>query len=554
MALEKIQTLDSTLRDGAQGEGISFSVQDKINIVKALDELGIDFIEAGNPGSNPKDMEFFQEVKKLSLTHSKLCAFGSTRRKDISCEADVNVQSLISAETEVIVIFGKSWDFQVTEILQTTLEENLAMICDTCAYFVKNGKQVIYDAEHFFTGYKANSKYALQTLQAAVDGGASVLCLCETQGGAMLHECREAVSAVVEHFSKSAVIGIHTHDDSGLAVANSLVAVECGARHVQGTLLGIGERCGNANLSTIISDLQLKMNYECLPRDEISKDEIDRDEIDKARIENTDKIELLTPIARRVAEISNIKLNSQMPYVGSSAFAHKAGMHIDAVLKNPAAYEHIDPNSVGNERVFLMSEVAGRSMIIEKVQRFEPSITKDSPLVKKIIDKMKLLEFEGYQFEGADGSFELLVRKIIGKYQPFFMLHYYQTNGVNPRPEKGVNACAQIKVEVDGQIEVTAGEGDGPVNALDIALHKALVRFYPAVSQIRLTDYKVRVLDGTSGTEARVRVLIDSTDGTDSWTTVGVSSDVIEASWIALVDSFEYKLIKDIERKFKKIV
>lgn len=530
---QTITILDSTLRDGAQGEGISFSVQDKINIVKALDELGVSYIEAGNPGSNPKDMEFFQEVKKLSLANAKLCAFGATRRKEISPDADANLQSLLSAGTNTVVIFGKSWLFQVTEILRTTPEENLAMIRDTCAFLIKNGREVIYDAEHFFTGYADDSEYALKTLQAAVDGGAKILCLCETQGGALIDECRDAVAVVNERFGKLATIGIHTHNDSGLAVANSLVAVSAGARHVQGTLLGIGERTGNANLSTIIPDLQLKMKFNCLPEN---------------------KIELLTPIARRVAEISNIALDQQMPYVGSSAFAHKAGMHIDAVLKNPTAYEHVEPAQVGNDRVFLMSEVAGRSMIIEKVQRFDPSITKENPLVKEIVAKMKAMEFEGYQFEGADGSFELLVRKIIGKYQPFFKLHYYQTNGVNPRPEKGVNACAQIKVEVDGQIEVTAGEGDGPVNALDIALHKALVRFYPAVEQIRLTDYKVRVIDGTAGTEARVRVLIDSSDGNNSWTTVGVSADVIEASWIALVDSFEYKLIKDIERHFRKIM
>lgn len=531
--MEKIQILDSTLRDGAQGEGISFSVQDKINIVKALDELGVDFIEAGNPGSNPKDMEFFQEVKKLSLANAKLCAFGATRRKEIKCEEDANLQSLLSAGTEVVVIFGKSWDFQVTEILRTTLEENLAMIRDTCQFLVKNGKRVLYDAEHFFTGYAANSEYALETLNAAVEGGAEVLSLCETQGGALLDECSKAVDIVTKRFGKKAIIGIHTHNDAGLAVANSLVAVSAGARHVQGTLLGIGERTGNANLSTIIPNLQLKMGFECLPEN---------------------KIELLTPLARRVAEITNISLFYQMPYVGRSAFAHKAGMHIDAVLKNPAAYEHIEPNQVGNERVFLMSEVAGRSMIIEKVQKFAPNITKDDPIVKEIIAKVKEMEFAGYQFEGAEGSFELLVRKIIGKYQPFFKLHYYQTNGINPRPEKGVNSCAQIKVEVGNQIEVTAGEGDGPVNALDIALHKALSRFYPAVEQIHLTDYKVRVIDGTSGTEAKVRVLINSGDGDISWTTVGVSSDIIEASWLALVDSFEYKLLKDIEKHYRNII
>ena len=465
--VKTVDILDSTLRDGAQGEGISFSIQDKINICRTLDDLGVTYIEAGNPGSNPKDMEFFQQMKKLRLQHAVLCAFGSTRRKGIRCAEDVNLQSLLSAETETVVVFGKSWDFQVTEILHATLEENLAMIQETVAFLRENGRTVIYDAEHFFTGYQANPDYTMKTLQAAVDGGANVICLCETKGGCLLHECQNATSAVVQKFGDRVTVGIHTHDDSGLAVANSLIAVESGARHVQGTLLGFGERTGNANLAVIIADLQLKMKYSCIPDDKMAQ---------------------LTPAVKKIGEISNINVNPGMPFVGAHAFAHKAGMHIDAVLKNPSAYEHVAPESVGNSRVFLMSEVAGRSMIIEKIRKFDPAITKDSPVVGEIIKRVKELEFEGYQFEGADGSFELLVRKIIGKYQPFFTLHYYQTNGVNPRPEEGVNACAQIKVEVDGQIEVTAGEGDGPVNALDIALRKALEHFYPAVSQIRLID------------------------------------------------------------------
>lgn len=527
MADMKVEILDSTLRDGAQGEGISFSVQDKIHICQALDELGIGLIEAGNPGSNPKDMEFFQEMKKIQLKTSKLAAFGSTRRKDIKCAEDVNLQSLIAAGTEWVVIFGKSWTFQVTDIIKTTLEENLAMIRDTCAFLKEQGKRVVYDAEHFFTGFQDDPEYALKSLEAAVEGGAETLSLCETKGGCMLKDCEKAVRAAVERIGGRAVIGIHTHNDCGLAVANSLIAVEAGARHVQGTFLGFGERTGNANLSCIIPDLQLKLGYKCI---------------------EDDKMKNLTSIAKRVAEITNIALDPQHPFVGGAAFSHKAGMHIDAVLKNPEAYEHISPDSVGNERVFLMSEVAGRSTIIEKIQKIDPSITKSSPQVAELVAKMKELEFEGYQFEGADGSFELLARKVIGRYKPFFTLHYYQTNGVNPRPEEGVCACAQIKVEVEGQIEVTAGEGDGPVNALDIALRKALSRFYPAVNQIRLTDYKVRVLDGKSATAAKVRVLIESSDGKSTWTTVGVSCDVMEASWLALCDSFEYKLINDIEK------
>ncbi|MCH5295103.1 MAG: citramalate synthase [Treponema sp.] len=528
-----IDILDSTLRDGSQGEGISYSVQDKIHIVQALDELGVKYIEAGNPGSNPKDMEFFQRAKELSLKTARLVAFGSTRRKSTACAEDANLQSLLSAGTEDVVIFGKSWDFQVTEILHATLEENLDMIRETCEYLTKRGKNVMYDAEHFFTGYKKNPDYALKTLQAAVDGGATVLCLCETKGGAMPTECERSTASVVEKFGKAVKIGIHTHNDSGLAVANSLLAVEAGASHVQGVLLGFGERTGNANLSTIIADLQLKMDCICIPQE---------------------NMKLLTPICKRVAEITNITPDAGMPYVGHNAFAHKAGMHIDAVLKNPSAYEHIAPEAVGNERVFLMSEVAGRSMIIEKIQKFDPSITKGSPVVSDIVTKVKQLEHEGYQFEGADGSFELLVRKEIGKYQPFFKLHYYKTSGEIPLVEKGLYSFAQLKIEVDGHIEVAAGEGNGPVNALDCALRSALKTFYPNVQQIHLTDYKVRVLDSKSATASRVRVLIESSDGTEAWSTMGVSCDVVEASWIALVDSFEYKLIKDIEKKYQKLI
>lgn len=531
--MKKIEILDSTLRDGAQGEGISFSVQDKINICKALDELGVTYIEAGNPGSNPKDMEFFLEMQKISLKNSKLCAFGATRRKDLSCTEDSNIQALLAAGTETVVVFGKTWDFQVTKILNATLEENLKMIKETCAFLKNNRRKVIFDAEHFFTAFVENKEYTIKTLQAAIDGGASVICLCETKGGFLIDDCRKAVAEIVKLFGQKVTIGIHTHNDCGLAVANSLIAVSEGATHVQGVLLGFGERTGNANLSTIIPDLQLKMDCDCIPAENMKN---------------------LTPICKKIAEITNISMNQQAPYVGKSAFAHKAGMHIDAVLKNPFAYEHIVPESVGNNRVFLMSEAAGRSTIIEKVEKFAPGLKKDDAVVNEIVAKMKKLEQDGYQFEGADGSFELLVRKMLNQYQPFFKLHYYQTNGSNPRPEEGVCCCAQIKVEVDGQIEITAGEGDGPVNALDIALRKALEKFYPLVAQIRLVDFKVRVLDGKSATASKVRVIIESTDGEASWTTIGVSADLIEASFLALCDSFEYKLIRDIEKRYRRII
>lgn len=529
-----VEIFDSTLRDGAQGEGISFSVQDKLNIVKTLDELGVSYIEAGNPGSNPKDLEFFQEVKKLQLQNAKLVAFGATRRKDISVESDVNLQSLLVAETSHVAIFGKSWDFQVREILKASLEENLSMIYDTVAFLTKNNRKVIYDAEHFFDGYKANPEYAIMSLKSAVKGGAICLSLCDTNGGTMPSQMKEIVERVVKEFAPEGVtIGIHTHNDTGMAVANSVIAVEAGAAHVQGTFIGIGERTGNANLSTIIPNLELKLGYKCLPEG---------------------NIRLLTPYARRIAEIANVTLEETMPYVGQTAFAHKAGMHIDAVTKNTTAYEHVSPELVGNERVFLMSEVAGRSMIIEKIKKFDKTITKDSPVAAAIIQQVKELEHEGYQFEGADGSFELLVRKAIGKYQPFFKLHYYKILGEQPPLDKSLCSFAQLKIEVDGKEEITAGEGDGPVHALDVALRKALEHFFPAVADIRLTDYKVRVLDSKSATAARVRVLIESTDGIDQWATVGVSPDVMAASWQALVDSFEYKLIKDVEKKFKAYI
>ncbi|MGI5173818.1 citramalate synthase [Treponema sp. HNW] len=532
-----VEILDSTLRDGAQGEGISFSVQDKLHIVSALDELGVAYIEAGNPGSNPKDLEFFAQVKKIKLNNSQVCAFGATRRKDISCAEDMNLQSLLSAGTETVVIFGKTWDFQVTDILKASLEENLSMIEETCAYLREAGRTVIYDAEHFFDGYTANPSYAIKTLHAAVKGGASVLVLCDTKGASMLAGLEQGVKSVYEEFKNTKTaegvpvkIGIHTHNDCGLAAANSLLAVASGACHVQGTLLGFGERTGNADLASIIANLELKMDKKCLPEGNLKN---------------------LTPLCRKVAEIANISLPSSAPYIGSSAFAHKAGMHIDAVTKNPFAYEHTNPENVGNERVFLMSEVAGRAMILEKIRKFEPSIQKDSPIVTEITRRVKELEHEGYQFEGADGSFELLVRKIIGKYKPFFKLHYYKTLGELPKIDDTMCAYAQLKIEVENQLEITAGEGDGPVHALDTALRKALERFYPEVMSIRLIDYKVRVLDSKSATAAKVRVLIESSDSTDSWITVGVSSDIMEASWLALVDSFEYKFIRDMEKRFK---
>lgn len=525
---EKIIIYDSTLRDGAQGEGISFSAIDKLKIVKALDEIGVDFIEAGNPGSNPKDLEFFQKVKEIKLEHSKLVAFGSTRRKGIKPEDDDNIKSLLKAETEYIAIFGKSWDFQVTDIINATLEENLLMIEDTIIYLVSKGKKVIFDAEHFFDGYKANSDYAIKALKAAKKAGASSVVLCDTNGGTMSSELTEITKTICKEMDMT--IGIHCHNDSGLAVANSINSVEAGVTEVQGTFIGFGERCGNANLTTIISNLQLKLGYECIPEENLEK---------------------LTSTARFIAEIANIALDDGAPYVGRSAFTHKGGMHIDGVNKNSRSFEHIDPSIVGNERRFLMSEVSGRSTILKQIQKVAPSIQKESKETAAIIKRLKELEHEGYQFEGAESTFELIIRKHLGKYKPFFELENFRIIGEKADKRDEFGSYAMVKVNVDGHVKITAAEGDGPVNALDKALREALEEFYPELKTVYLTDYKVRVLDSKEATAAKVRVLISSTDGDTEWTTVGVSTDIIAASLIALVDSIEIKLLKDLERKIQ---
>jgi 2-isopropylmalate synthase len=529
--VEKVTVFDSTLRDGAQAEGVSFSVEDKIKIVKALDKLGVGYVEAGNPGSNPKDLEFFERIKEISLANTKIAAFGSTRRRGISPSEDGNVRALLGAEVDTVAIFGKSWDFHVTDIINATLQENLEMIYDTIAYLKEQGKEVVFDAEHFYDGYKNNPDYAIKTLESAVKAGADCLCLCDTNGGTFPDDIYNITKLVADKFDT--VIGVHAHNDCGMAVANSIMAVKAGARHVQGTMTGFGERCGNTNLSTVIPDLQLKLDYECIPPENMTE---------------------LTHIAREVSEIANLKLNDREPFVGKTAFAHKGGMHIDGVNKNSKSFEHIEPTLVGNERKFLTSEVAGRTTILSMIQRIAPNIEKNSPETVRIIDKLKELEYEGYQFEGAEGGFELLIRKELGKYKPFFELETFKIIGEHPTDGSTQTATAMIKVNVDGKREITAAEGDGPVNALDKALRKALEVFYPDLSDVHLTDYKVRVLDSTSATASKVRVLIESSDGNDSWTTVGVSKDIIEASWIALVDSIEYKLIKDIEKKFRQFL
>ncbi len=518
--MKQVVIYDSTLRDGAQAQGISYTVEDKLKIVDRLDRLGVSYIEAGNPGSNPKDLEFFERARRINFKNAKLIAFGSTRRVNIPVAEDANVCSLLAAGTPAVAIFGKSSVFQVTDILKTTLEENLKMIYDTVKFFKDKGIEVVYDAEHFFDGYVDNPEYAVQTLKAAADAGASYLCLCDTKGGFLPMDIYKVTEQIVRLFSIP--IGIHCHNDNGMAVAGSVIAVQAGATQVQGTINGLGERCGNANLCSIIPTLQLMMGYRCIPEASMSE---------------------LTATARAFSEIANVVFNERSPFVGKTAFAHKAGMHADAVHKNPSAYELVNPEVVGNERVFLMSEVAGRSAVLSLINRVEPSITRDSPETKLILQKLKEMEYEGYQYEGAECSFELIVRKILGKYHPFFALGEFKVI-VNEPTSNIVNSTAMIKIKVGDQEEVTAAEGDGPVNALDNALRKALVRFYPSINEMKLTDFKVRVLDSTSATAAKVRVLIESTDGEELWTTIGVSTDIIEASWKALVDSIEYKLSK----------
>lgn len=520
--MKRVEIFDSTLRDGAQSEGISFSVQDKLNIVQALDAFGVAYIEAGNPGSNPKDIEFFEKAAALELKNARLCAFGSTRRKNMAVEQDENVVSLLKANTPVVAIFGKSWDLHVTEILHATLEENLLLVTDTLRFFKERGKEVVFDAEHFFDGYKANAPYALQVLDAAAKGGADVLALCDTNGGASPMEVYEITKLVCARFPHLQV-GIHCHNDTGCAVASSMLAVEAGAVQVQGTFIGFGERCGNADLSVIIPNLQLKQGMQTIAGD----------------------LENLSETVIRLAEIANLTVPNDKPYTGRSAFAHKGGMHIDGVSKLSRSFEHIDPELVGNKRRFLMSEVSGRTTVLAKIKNIAPQLTKASPETAMIVDKLKELEHQGYQFEAADASFELLVRKLLGMYRPHFDLVMYKTTGEFPSPDGELTASAIVRIQVDGLPETSGAMGNGPVNALDTALRKALKVFFPQLDEVHLTDYKVRVLETDSATGAKVRVLIETTDGESVWTTVGVSTDIIEASWLALVDSIEYKLTKE---------
>ncbi|MCM3127205.1 MULTISPECIES: citramalate synthase [unclassified Paenibacillus] len=519
---KNISIFDTTLRDGTQGEGISLSVDDKLNIAKKLDFLGVEYIEGGIPGSNSKDIEFFKRVQELGLT-SKIVAFGSTRRKGGNAETDANLNRIIESGAKAATLVGKSWDFHVHTALQTTLEENLNMIYDSIHYLKRNGIEVIFDAEHFFDGYKNNPEYTLSVMTRAYEAGADWLVMCDTNGGTMPHEIQEIVRAVVSHLPE-AKFGIHTHNDCELAVANTLAAISAGARHVQGTMNGYGERCGNANLCSVIPNLQLKLGYHCIAEDKLAQ---------------------LTNVSRYVSEIANVNMPVNQPYVGSAAFAHKGGIHVSAILRDSRTYEHIAPEQVGNKQRILVSELAGQSNIISKAQELGIELDPFSSHSRQVIDRIKDMEHQGYQFEGADGSLELLIREANGEVKELFTFESFKML-VEKTAGKPVVSEAFVKLSVGGRSHYTAAEGNGPVNALDNALRKALVTYYPSLQEMHLSDYKVRVLDDKDTTAAKVRVLIESKNFSNGWNTIGVSENVIEASWEALVDSFRYALLNEV--------
>ena len=517
---KSIEIYDTTLRDGSQGEGISFSVQDKILIAKRIDSLGFHYIEGGWPGANPKDIAFFNAARKLKLKNAALVAFGSTRKVHTRASEDENLKGLLASGTGVITIFGKSWDLHVRDVFKTDLDENLRMIEDSVSYLRSKGKKVIYDAEHFFDGYAQNPDYALKTLGVAREAGASVLVLCDTNGGSMPSKIFNIVSEVKTRGLSP--LGIHTHNDCGVCIANAVSAVEAGAGHVQGTINGYGERCGNPDLIAIVANLQLKLGLSCV---------------------KPPKLKELTEVARFVSEVSNLMQAKNQPYVGQSAFAHKGGVHINAVMKNPRTYEHIDPGQVGNRRRFLVSELGGKTNIMLKAKELSIDLEKESPETRRILQKVQARENEGYQYEAAEASFELLVKDVTGKRKKFFQFQKVEVSAENigdPNP----TATATVVLSVGRKKGVGVAQGDGPVNALDKALREALAPFYPVVKNIHLDDYKVRVVNSEAGTAAKVRVFIEFRDDKYLWTTVGVSSNILEASWQALVDAIEYRLYR----------
>ena len=516
-----LEIYDTTLRDGSQAEDVSFSVEDKVRIALKLDELGIHFIEGGWPGANRKDIEFFHVLKTTPLTHATVVAFGSTRKASNPVQRDSNLQALLSAETNTVTLFGKSWTLHVTEALGTTLAKNIELIGDSIEYLRSHGRRVFYDAEHFFDGYKTDPDYALRTIRKAAEAGADRIVLCDTNGGTMPWEIRDIFSTVKQECAVP--LGIHAHNDAEMAVANSLVAVEVGAMQVQGTINGIGERCGNANLCSIVANLELKMNRTVLKNGQLAQ---------------------LRTVSNYVAEIANLLPHKRAAYVGETAFAHKGGVHIHAVQKNPVTYEHIQPESVGNQRRVLISDSSGRSAVLGKIETLGLTVEKDNPQVQAVLSSLKDLEYGGYQFEGAEGSFELMLRKAVGSHTPSFELLGCRIIVEKRQAHENSISEATIMVKVGDIVEHTAAVGEGPVNALDNALRKALENFYPQLKEVKLLDYKVRVLSGNQGTGSKVRVLIESGDHKEKWATVGVSDNIIEASWQALADSIEYKLLQ----------
>ena len=520
-AVPPLESYDTTLRDGAQAEDVSFTADDKVLVAKKLDELGMQYIEGGWPGANPKDIEFFRIIKTVPLKHATVVAFGSTRKASNPVQKDPNIRALLAAETDTITLFGKSWRLHVTEALGISLPKNLELIGDSIAYLRSRGRRVFYDAEHFFDGYKSDPDYAMQTVQRAVEAGAERVILCDTNGGTMPWEIGD-ICAVVKR-ACAVPLGIHAHNDTEMAVANSLVAIEAGVVQVQGTINGIGERCGNANLCSILPNLELKMKRPGLG---------DR------------RLAHLREISNFVTEIANLMPNKHQPYVGDSAFAHKGGVHIDAVQKNPATYEHIIPELVGNRQRVLVSDYAGRSGLLGKVEAYGIRLSKDNPKLRELLATLKNLENQGYQFEGAEGSFELLMRKAVGRHKPSFELLGFRVNVEKRQDDAAPISEATVMVKVGDAVEHTAAVGAGPVNALDHALRKALEKFYPQLKEVKLLDYKVRVLTASRGTASKVRVLIESGDHKEKWGTVGVSENIMEASWQALADSIEYKLLQ----------
>ncbi|MEC4815009.1 MAG: citramalate synthase [Scytonema sp. PMC 1069.18] len=513
---------DTTLRDGTQREGLSVSTEDKLRIARRLDRLGVPFIEGGWPGANPKDVQFFWHLQEEPLQQAEIVAFCFTRRPHKSAVEDPMLQAILAAGTRWVTIVGKSWDFHVTEGLHTTLEENLAMIQDTIEYLRSQGRHVIYDAEHWFDGYKHNPKYALETIKIAIASGAEWIVLCDTNGGTLPHEITQVVTEVREVLPPRTQLGIHTHNDSDTAVANALASVMAGVRMVQGTMNGYGERCGNANLCSLIPNLQLKLGYKCIEDNQLSQ---------------------LTQISRFVSEVVNLAPDDHAPFVGRSAFAHKGGLHVSAVQRNPLTYEHVQPEQIGNSRRIVISEQSGVSNVLAKARSFGIELDKHNPTTGQILQHLKDLENEGYQFEAAEASFELLMREALGNRQNFFEIKGFQVHCDLVQGEKITSALATVKVAVNGKDILEAAEGNGPVAALDAALRKALTNFYPNIAEFELTDYKVRILNGHTGTAAKTRVLVESGNGHQRWTTVGVSTNILEASYQAVVEGLEYGLL-----------